>query len=285
MLAVAATPGSTEAVRPLLRELAIRADVRPLDGMAGQPDAAFATSRGALRSVPAGVPTALWAADAAELASVAPTAFPAVYLSADPEAIGRGAVAVVADALAVAEIPFLPPLVRRRWRARLGLPDRLVVAVEPSAGPHGDALTNLALAAAAVVTGPLLASALALGTPVVTTAAEAARLGLRDGHEVDLADPDLASACEGLARSLADDEERAARMSLGARRFAEASLDLCHIADLVLDRLGLTGPPGTQDLPAALDRRLAELSTPSRSPVRARAAAAIAPFVSSADRS
>lgn len=285
VLAVVATPGTrVDAVRPLLRQLATRVDLRPLDQAVGRSDAAFATSATALRSVPGAIPAAAWVADAAELRRVA-TRAPSVWLSADPEAVGLGAVAVPRDALPVAEWPYLAPLVRRRWRAQLGLPDELVVAIEPTAGTEGDALTNLALAAAALVTGPMLASALALGTPVVTTPGDASRLGLRDDVDVDVADPARPEAWSSAARALAADEERAARLSWAARRFIEASFDLDHIADAVLGRLGLTDPDHADDAHAILDRYLAELRTPPRSAIRARAAATFAPLVPSVDRS
>ncbi len=254
-------------------------------GLVGPPDAVLATSVDAWSDVPFGLPAAVWVDDAAGLTSITETdewqsTGARLALSADPVAISGGAMAVPRDALVVRAWPPLAPLVRARWRERLGLPPRLVVAVGSEASAHGDGPTNLALAAAAVVTGPLVATALALGTPLVTSWAEADRLGLRAGREVELSEPDSPSHRDALAQALAADDQRAARCSVAARRFAESTLDLDRIAGLLLERLSIGTTRSSGPL-AILDRRLAELGTPRHGPVRSRVAAATAALASS----
>ncbi len=318
VLAVAATAGTIDRLRPLVRQLATRVDLWPLDRTDGDPDGVLATSVSALsvvRSVaPADLPVAVWVDDAVELAHLAasPPFFEGklrhdayslqktmllgagagtdvrVALSADRGAVVAGAIAVPPDALDVRGCPVLPPLVRARLRQRHGLPALFVVAVGPDADPADDAITSLALAAAAVVTGPLLATALSLGTPLVSTKAEADRLAWLGGTgAVELAEPDSLRDRDELARTIAADGTWAARASLAARRFAEAALDVNRIADLLLDRLGLSDSDAGSDGSEAsthVDAYLAELMTPPTAPVRARADLAIASFFS-ADRS
>src|SRR5690606_31406316 len=106
-----------------------------------------------------------------------------------------GAVAVPALGIEVDRWPPLAPIVRRRWRQRVGLPDRHVVRVR-TADADGDPSslsTQLAVASAAVVDGPPVLLALALGTPVVTSRDTARRLGLHLDRDVVCArDPERA---------------------------------------------------------------------------------------------
>lgn len=282
VLAVVATPGSTERLRPLVRRLSGRVDVRSADQIDGRPDGVLVASVDALDVAPRGVPAAVWVNDAAELASV-DARRPGdvrVLLSADQSAIRAGAVAVPEAALDVRTLPVLPPLVRARWRERCGRPAQLVVTVGPDADPSGDDTVSLALAAAAVVSGPLLTTALALGTPLVTTPVEAARLGLRDGHEVAVAEPDTSEGRADLARALAADEGWAARCSFAGRRFAEQMLDLGAVADRLLDRLHLSAARARRPDPLArVEPLLAELWTPADAPIRRRLALAVVSLV------
>ncbi len=293
MLAVIATPGSTEPLRALVRQLAAQVDIRSLDRIDGRPDGVLAASIDALDVAPPGLPVAVWVANAEELGCVPGLAEPhgddldvRVLLSSDRMAIGLGAVAVPAAALDTRSLPVLPPLVRARWRERHDLPAELVVTIEAEADPAGGAMTALALAAAAVVSGPMLASALALGTPVVSTPAEVDRLGLRPGHEVEVAERDASPARTALAGAIASDDEWAARLSSAARRFAESTLDVGRISNVVLDRLGLAASDPGRPRPASrLDRRLAELATPPTARICARAAVAAECFAELDDRS
>lgn len=297
VLAVAATPGTTGGVRRLVRRLAEQVDIAALDDVERLEDAVLATSPRALDVVPPGLPVAVWVAYAQEHGWVRSVGTASAWqplgshpdvrliLSADADAVRAGATAVPEEAFEVGSLPALPPLVRARWRERLGLPARFVVAIEESADPAGDAVTNLALASAAVVSGPLLPTALALATPVVTTALDAERLGVSAGREVEVAEPDTAGDRDALAEAIAADDAWAARCSFAARRFAEQVLDIGRIADVVLDRLGLA--VGDPQIPATLrvDQRLEELGTPSVAPIRARTGLALASLVSPADRS
>jgi hypothetical protein len=173
--------------------------------------------------------------------------------------------------------PALLPLVRKRFRQMLDLPDELVVALgfEPPT-PLADAAIAAALATcgAAAVRGPSTLLALALGTPIVTDATTAQRLGGRDGHDMVVAP--AASAVDA-AKELARDERRAARLGGAARRLAEEVHDVAPSALALARRLGIAGaePPGD-----VVRARLAELGTPVGASVAVRALAACEPFVS-----
>jgi hypothetical protein len=139
--------------------------------------------------------------------------------------------------------------------------------VEPVGGEQ-----ELAMASAAVVSGPATLLALALGTPVVTSHDTARRLGLRAGRDVEVASsPDAALE---IAHEIAVDEARAATLSRHARRCAEVNLDLGRPAREVARRLGLL--PSPDGAAARVDERLAELSTPAGSATRTRVADALA---------
>ncbi len=170
------------------------------------------------------------------------------------------------DTRALAVIPLLT---RSQLRSAHGLPDPLVLAVDPSASP-ADRSTGLALASAAVVSEDLVPLALALGTPSVVTPEVADRMGLEDGNQV---------AVEGLgidsdrrAARLARDQPAAASMARRARRFAEDHLDLARPVEQLQRALGLIPAP------SVIERRLAELSTPPSSRLNRRAAEAMTLF-------
>lgn len=277
VLALAGTRATAARAVPLLRVLGIDVEVVSWQRLGHlpdhpPPDAVLATSVAALDGLP-DVPTAVWV-DRPDDLRAAHRADVELVLTARAELVDHGAVPVPPVGVDVGRWPPLAPLLRARWRARHGLPDPLVVAVDPSA-PFDDLAATLALAGAAVVTGPAVALALALGTPVVTSPETARRIGLRPGVDVEVATgPEAADA---LARAIAADDHRAAVLSRRGRRFAENHLDLGHPAAIVRRRLALTAPPTA--LPAdRVAARLDELATAGSSLVRSRAADAIALF-------
>jgi hypothetical protein len=246
---VAAGPGATEAVRPLVRALARHVDVRAAD-RAAAPDAYLVAGAAATDRVPAGVPVAVAAGERLD--------------------VRRGDAAhafalVTGSTVDTAAWPPLPPHVRRRWRQRLGLPADLVVDTATLA-PE-DVPTALAVAAAAVVAEPDLPLALALGCPSVVTSATAAALGVRAGLQV-------VAGGRAEAEALAGDDARAARLARLGRRFALARLDPARTAEALLAAWGLA-PEGPV---ARVDERLAELGTAPAGPVRRRVADALALF-------
>ena len=200
-------------------------------------------------------------------------------LVADPDlarrmgAAGRARVAglswehVVETLVPRVMVPVMPPLIRARWRERLGLPAALVVTIGPDVDPAGEDVRMLSYAAAAVVTGPMLETALSLGTPLVTTAAETDRLGLHAGQDVEVADTDSA---HGATRS-----PRRSPWTMNGRPGSRSKRGNSPSA-----RLGSVGSDAaTRDPLVRLDQRLDELVTPPDASIRVRAAAAAAaPF-------
>ena len=282
VLALAAAPGTSARAVPLLQLLGVGVDVVSLhvidrDG-GPAPDAILASAASVLPTLREhghdAVPVAVYVHDDADLAA-ARAAGAAATWSDQPAMVAKGAVNVPRRGIDVTRWPPLAPLVRSRWRERHGLPADLVIGVDAPLDPH-HAETPLALAAAAVVTGPLTLLALALGTPVVTNAATARRLGLRPGLDAEVARTPADAAA--LARTVAADDGRAAALSRRGRRFAELHLDLGAPARHLRQILGLEaavapGPAG------ALMARLDELDTPDGAPVRARAIAALDTFL------
>jgi len=240
---VAAGPGATEAVRPLVRALAAHVEVRSAD-RAPDADAYLVAGSAALGRVPVGAPVAV--ADGGRLQ------------------VDRTALDLVGGAgVDTAAWPPLPPHVRRRWRQRLGLAPDLVV--DTAALDPDDVPTALAVAAAAVVAEADLPLALALGCPSVVTTEAAAGLGAVDQHHVVVgARPE--------ADALAGDDRRAALLSRQGHQMARATLDAARTADALLRAWGL-GPTGPV---ARLDERLDELGPSRTGPVRHRAADAFA---------
>jgi glycosyltransferase involved in cell wall biosynthesis len=134
----------------------------------------------------------------------------------------------------------VPPFVRARWRRRLGFPASLVVgfgfAPETRVAPRTVA-TVLALASAAAVRGEHTFLALALGTPVVTDAATAARLGAGAAGAVVIADDDRDAVAR--AEQLAAEPERCAQLSRLARELIERDHDPEAVAAGLLAGLDL----------------------------------------------
>lgn len=276
VLALAAPRRSSARAVPLLRILGSGIDVvsyRTNERAGGPvPDAILATSVIALPVLPP-VPVAVWV-DTDEEFDTATSAGVAAVLSSRPELVDRGAIHVPRFGIDVSRWPPIAPLVRSRWRARYDLPADLVVGVDVSIDADRPEET-LSLAAAAVVVGDATPLALALGTPVVTSEANARRYGLRPDLDVALAAGP--HAAQGLAAEIARDDVLAARLSRRGRHAAERRLDLGSPAREIRRRLGLSvaGPASPSDLVA---ERLEELAVPDGSPLRRRVAAAQSPF-------
>lgn len=273
VLALLAAPGTSSRAVPLLGLLGAHARVVSWHRRGDLvPDAVLVTSVDSLGLLDTAPPTsaAVWVKhhdqvdQAAERGSF-------LLLTAKPELVPRGAVLVPPVAIEVDRWPAVAPLVRRRRREAAGLPEVHVVKIDGGVEPLGGE-DELAMASAAVVSGPATLLALALGTPVVTSTDTARRLGLRPGRDAEVASgPDAALA---LAEEIARDDARAAGLSRHARRCAEHHLDLGRPAQKVARRLGLIATP--LGALAHVDDRLAELSTPAGSPTRTRVADALA---------
>ncbi len=185
--------------------------------------------------------------------------------------IGDTAIVWPREALHASQHPSLSPFVRQRWRARLGLPRDFVIEIgtrAPTTLDESLVAAALATCSAAVVHGPQLVTALALGTPVVTDAASAAHIGATPFVHVGVAEP---PAAPGIARELAADPARAAALGWGGRLLVEERFDLATVASELVDALDL-GPASFAAAPLAhLDAELAALGTPTGSPVTNRA--------------
>lgn len=246
LLVLAATPTTARAAVPFLsvlglgHEVASWHQVRPTGR---RPDAILATRVEVLPGLPE-VPTAVWVNDVASLRAAARRGVE-VALTSRTDLLDFGAVLVPRAGVDVTQWPARSPEERAADRAAAGLPEHLAVAVDHH-GVTDDITTTLALASAAVVTGPMVPVALALGTPVVTSPVTAQRLGLHAGLEVEVVAG--ARRADAAARDLARDPARAADLSRRGRRFAEHHLDLRHVAEIVGPRLGLGAPRRVLDL-------------------------------------
>lgn len=273
VLALLAAPGTTSRAVPLLGLLGVHVEVVSWHRRGEVlPDAVLATSVDVLPALATAppVPAAVWVKHHDQV-DRAHEAGATVLLTARAELVPRGAILVPPIGIEVDRWPAVPPVVRARRRQRLGLDPGHVMVVEGGVDA-ADGERELAAAAAAVVSGPATLLALALGTPTVTSADTARRLGLRVGRDVEVAaGPEAAAA---LAASIAADPGRAAAMSRRARRCAEHHLDLGRPAEAVRRALGLS----TADLSpqGRVDDRLAELALPITAPQRVRVADALA---------
>ncbi|MEP6624934.1 MAG: hypothetical protein ABJC79_10855, partial [Acidimicrobiia bacterium] len=234
------------AITPLV--VALRTWCRPhaLDRSLGAPAAILATSPVAIgldAALRGPLPVGIVCEHRSELSDAARNEATAIIVR-DPGVaaeIGDRAVVWPRDAVAAAEHPYLSPFVRERWRRRLGLPSSMVIAIgstEADPIPTADALASLALGAAAVVRGPLLVAALALGTPTVTDAATAARIGAEHMVHLAVATP---TEARGQADRLATDPARATAVGWGGRRLVDTELDLGRVAFATIAALGI-GP-------------------------------------------
>ncbi len=281
LLASQADPG---AIAPLV--VALRKWSRPnaVDRALGAPDAYLAADSAAI-----GLDAALAGAAPVAVLIDSPSLIPEAVLeradvlvfrdaqSAEPFA--DRAVLFPRDHVSTAEHPSISPFVRSRWRERLGLPDPLIVrlgVLDP--WPTDDQAVPAALAtcSAAIVRGPWLLTALALGTPVITDASSAARIGATHNIHVVVASPTEPNA---RAVALSGDLPRATAIGWGGRLLIEERHDVGGVAISLLDALGI-GPTGFPEAPLAnLDAELAALGTPDTSSVAQRAlrrAAAVA---------
>ena len=182
--------------------------------------------------------------------------------------VGDSAIVWRPEALAADLHPSLSPFVRQRWRLRLGLPAEFIIEIGTRNPTHalGDALTRSALAvcSAAVVRGPQLVAALALGTAVVTDAASAERVGATPSVHLAVAE---ANHARSLADQLGPDHPRAAALGWGGRLLVEARFDLATVAFELVDSLGIAPAPFPAAPLARLDAELAALGTAPSSDV------------------
>lgn len=222
--------------------------------LATSPDAAGVELAAATRG-----PLAVWCDDAGQLGRVEALR-PALVLTSDVEIVERvGAVQVSSDPDAPADrIAVIPPFVRERIRRRAGLPARLVTDLTSGLVPEALVPAALAVCSACVVTGARLHDAMAWGAPTVTDPDSAAAAGVHHGQEVLVGS---ASEHADLAGNLSRDAVLAARLSLGARRFAEAR-SMKRVAALVAERLELIRAPAAAIGPR-VDAILRQLSLPA----------------------
>lgn len=247
-VALVATPQTARSAIPFLSVLGLGRSVaswQQLRAEGGRPDAFVATR---VELVPGLVdaPVAVFVNDRPSLRAAAHQGVE-VALTNDQRLLDHGAVLVPRAGVDIARWRVRSAEERAEARRALGLPDDLAIAVDH---PHvtDDVLAALSLAAAAVVTGPMVPLALALGTPVVTSPVSAERLGLHPGLEVQVVAG--RRRADAAARALANDPRRATELSRRARRFAEHHLDLGHAAEIVAERLGL---PPVEGLPSPTD--------------------------------
>ena len=141
-------------------------------------------------------------------------------------------------------IPYVPPLLRLRWRRRYALPSNLVLRVDDAASDVSTHLRATALAVASVViaTGDAALSAMAWGAPTVTDDSTAERLGLGDAVETGPA----GQLAEAAARVL-DSPTRMAELAWLGRRVVEERFDIAGAAYSALRLAGLhTAEDGTR---------------------------------------
>jgi hypothetical protein len=275
VLGLLAGPTETAALAPLVA--AVRPWCRPhaLDpALAPQAYLATATDADGLsRALQSGTPTAVFVADGAPVPDEV-RALAASFVTtseATRDALDDRAILLRSDAVRASEHPPLTPFVRSRWRARLGLPDPMIVELggaTPWSGPDDAIPAALAVCSAAVVRGRWLLTALALGTAVVTDATSAEHIGATE--HVHVAIGSFANATE-LAQALAIDPARATALGWGGRMLVEQRHDLDALARRLVDDLGLA-PAGIPTAALAhLDAELDALGTPAGSPVAIRA--------------
>ncbi len=269
-------------IEVLARRVVVRAPVdRP-----PRPAARLATSPGAadlpLALADQGVPVAVLAAgptDAAlpQVRRATVLVVTGTSTGSTPSPTGGPVILTVhPDAVDAAAHPPVPPFVRERIRRAHGLPERLLVRIGyPGATPVPGRLvpTALACASAAAVRGPAVSLALALGTPVVTDAATAGRLGARDGVHL-LVRPD--DGVEAALTGLAADPELTAVCSGHARSLVRRVLDLDRAAAALLDACGIPAPRPPHHPLAGLEAALTALDTPPGAAPRMRALATAA---------
>jgi hypothetical protein len=274
-------------LRPVLHALARVADLHASDRSLTDPRARIATSTDAVGlaqalrdDVPIAVALAAGEEPPPDVAARADVLLVPRLAGDDAGAPSSRTVAWPVPSIDAAAHPPLTPFVRERWREHLGLPSMLpvVIGFEHVTPLRDNALPSaLALCSAAAVRGPDALLALALGTPLVTDAGEARRLGARDDVEVVIAAPHEAKAA---AEELAHDVRRAARLGWAARLLAEQRHDVRPAAHAVAARLGLSRPVRPGD---SLEARLDELGTAPGAAPAVRAFERSEPFLALAE--
>ena len=288
LVGILASYDDDSAIAPLI--VALRSWCRPhaLDANLGRPAAYLATSPAAI-----GLDGALAGPEPVVVIAAEPSLITddlrsraagiIVHDARAADMIGDLAILWSRDAVPAAEHPSLSPFVRERWRGRLGLPNPLVVefgGAAPSPFDDVTAPSALAVCSAAVVRGPWLVTALALGTAVVTNAASAANIGATASVHVAVAGPHDARA---VAEELAADPARAAALGWGGRMLVEERHDLRTVAIEVVSVLGI-GPLRFPDAPLArIDAELDALGTPTASSVANRVLRRVASIAGPAD--
>ena len=205
-------------------------------------------------------PTIVWARSASTTWTGAADA---VY--ALPGLVGRAAeddrhVTIPDPGCDAASVAFTPPLVRRRWRQRLGLPDGMLVdldAGERTSASQPTRATQLMVGAVATGRGDVVLAALGSGLPLVTDAGTHAMLGLGDAAVV--ADPDgFAETAADVARS----EQWMAALAWRGRVLVEQRFDIGGAAWRLLR--ACLGEAAMPDETHGVSSLLGELWTPPR---------------------
>lgn len=264
------------ALAPLI--VALRTWCRPsaLDPSLGRPDAFLATSPAAvgLDAALAGpAPVVVIVEETSRLTTNLQARAAAIVVRDERSASAVGETAILwrRDAVLASEHPSLSPFVRERWRTRLGLPHPLVLEIGGSTPSPFDAATApaaLAVCSAAVVHGPWLLTALALGTAVVTDAAAARHIGATPFVDLVVTDPHNERE---VADELARDPARCAALGWGGRLLVERCHDFGTVALEIISALDI-GPVGFPAAPLSrLDAELDALGTPATSSVANRA--------------
>ena len=227
------------------------------------------------RKVSKGRPVAVWVRDGAEADAARALGARLLLTSGDAVAARADVLRVPSEVAAdVDAITWVPPFVRSRYRRAYALPEEMILDLRDTHLAPELLPTALGLCSSCVALGGDLLVALAWGAPAVTDAESAATLGARSDVEVD-----IAGAADPLeeAAQLASDERRAARLSRGGRRLAEARCSTARVAPVVADRLGLV-PSGSDLAYAHVEAALNRLQTPVLSLVRRRARRALIPL-------
>jgi hypothetical protein len=201
---------------------------------------------------------------------------PAVLVTADPDVAAHIPQAALFPENGLDLRAWLPfaPVIRSRWRFRLGLPSTLIVTAHgdaPSMVPDDLLPTAMTLASVVVAGGHRLIEALASAAPCVTDPRSAAALGAAAGDVAVGAPSDL----ERLAADVAADDGWAAALSAAGRQFVERRVDQHRPARQVARALGLVDRQGhvtTRSTARVLDA----LGTPATSPLRPRLDALLA---------
>lgn len=198
--------------------------------------------------------------------------------------VGESAILWRPEALPADLHPSLSPFLRQRWRLRLGLPAEFIVEIGTASPTQTSddelARSALAVCSAAVVRGPRLVTALALGTAVVTDATSAEQIGATPTVHLAVADSNQART---IADHIGADHARAAALGWGGRLLVEERFDLATVALELVDALGI-GPAAFPAAPLArFDAELAALGTAPSSAVSNRALRRVRAIAGAAD--